>query len=108
MTENDLTKTKSLVDQARALQARITEIVKDSDAMEVKATSGGGVVQVTANGRLQIVSMKIDRQIVNPDDIEMLADLIIAATNQAMAAAQAMISEELAKISEDIIKPDKY
>jgi DNA-binding protein YbaB len=57
------------------------------------------MVVVTANGANQLVSIKLDKQIVNPNDLEMLTDLILAAANQALAEAQTMISEEMAKIS---------
>jgi DNA-binding YbaB/EbfC family protein len=108
MSNDDSLQVDNLIQQAKAIQNKLKDILKDAGEMEVTASSGGGMVHVTANGLYQIVSVKLDRQIVNPDDIEMLTDLIIAATNQALADAQAMINEEMSKVSSGLALPDKY
>jgi DNA-binding YbaB/EbfC family protein len=83
MSNDDFTQTPNLIKQAQLIQEKMTQLQKETNHKTVTASSGGGMVTVTVNGAFQIVSMKIDKQIVNPDDIEMLSDLIIAATNQA-------------------------
>ncbi|MBI4698650.1 MAG: YbaB/EbfC family nucleoid-associated protein, partial [Nitrospirae bacterium] len=71
----------------------------ESKKKTVEATAGGGMVTVTASGGMEIVSIKIERYVVNPDDIEMLQDLIIAASNEALRRAQQMVSEEMSKLT---------
>ncbi|MDD5435215.1 MAG: YbaB/EbfC family nucleoid-associated protein [Nitrospira sp.] len=61
----------------------------------VEASSGGGMVSVTANGRQEILSIKIEKDVVNPDDVDMLQDLVLAATNEALRKARDMMAEEM-------------
>jgi hypothetical protein len=65
----------------------------------VESSSGGGMVTVVANGRQQIVSIKIEDEVVDPQDVEMLQDLILAAVNDALAKAQEMVSSEMGKLT---------
>ncbi len=65
----------------------------------VEASAGGGMVTVTANGGMEIISIKIDREVVNPDDIDMLQDLISAAANEALRLAQQMVTDEMGKVT---------
>jgi len=65
----------------------------------VESSSGGGMVKVTANGRQQIVSIQVEKEVVDPDDVEMLQDLILAAVNDALAKAQEMVSSEMSKLT---------
>jgi hypothetical protein len=65
----------------------------------VESSSGGGMVKVTANGRQQIVSIQIEDEVVDPDDVEMLQDLVLAAVNDALAKAQEMVSSEMGKLT---------
>ncbi|MDR1051283.1 MAG: YbaB/EbfC family nucleoid-associated protein [Deltaproteobacteria bacterium] len=95
----------NLIQQAKIIQEKVMQLQKSTNDKTVSASSGGGVVVVTANGANQLVSIKLDRQIVNPDDIEMLTDLILSAANQALAEVQTMISEEMAKISSGFTLP---
>ncbi len=75
------------------------EIKEESKKKTVEASSGGGMVNVTASGAMEIISIKIERDVVNPDDIEMLQDLIVAAANEALRRAQQMVSEEMSKVT---------
>jgi hypothetical protein len=65
----------------------------------VETTSGGGMVKVVANGRQKMVSIQIEKEVVDPEDIEMLQDLILAAVNDALAKSQEMVSEEMSKLT---------
>ena len=65
----------------------------------VEATSGGGMVKVVANGKQQIVSINIEKEVVDPDDVDMLQDLITAAINDALAKSQEMVSSEMGKLT---------
>ena len=66
---------------------------------KVETASGGGMVKVVANGRQQVVSIQIEKEVVDPEDVEMLQDLILAAVNDALAKSQEMVSEEMSKLT---------
>jgi DNA-binding YbaB/EbfC family protein len=65
----------------------------------VESAAGGGMIRVVANGRQQIVSIRIEKEVVNPDDVEMLQDLILAAANDALAKSQEMVASEMSKLT---------
>ncbi len=85
--------------QAQVLQEKMAKAQEEAGKKTVEATSGGGMVTVIANGRQELLSIKVDRQVVNPEDIEMLQDLVLAAVNEALKKAQQMITEEMGKIT---------
>ncbi|MDR2367536.1 MAG: YbaB/EbfC family nucleoid-associated protein [Deltaproteobacteria bacterium] len=105
MPNDDASDYSDLIQQAESIKVKIQGILQDAPNKVVTASAGGGAVHVSANGLNQIVAIKLDRQVVNPDDIEMLTDLIIAASNQALADAQAMINEEMAQLSKRMTEP---
>jgi DNA-binding YbaB/EbfC family protein len=88
-----------LMKQAQKMQQEMGKVQEESKKKTIEATSGGGMVTVTANGAMEIISIKIERDVVNPDDIEMLQDLISAAVNEALRRAQQMVSDDMSKIS---------
>ncbi|MEK7271512.1 MAG: YbaB/EbfC family nucleoid-associated protein [Nitrospirota bacterium] len=88
-----------LMRQAKKMQQEMAKIQEETKKKTVEASAGGGMVTVTANGGMEILSIKIEREVVNPDDIEMLQDLIIAAANEALRRAQQMVSEEMSKVT---------
>ena len=88
-----------LMRQAKKMQQEMAKIQEETKKKTVEASAGGGMVTVTANGGMEIISIKIEREVVNPDDIEMLQDLIIAAANEALRRAQQMVSEEMSKVT---------
>lgn len=88
-----------LMRQAKKMQQEMVKVQEEAKKKIVEASSGGGMVTVTANGSMEIISIKIEREVVNPDDIEMLQDLIVAAANEALRRAQQMVSEEMSKIT---------
>jgi DNA-binding YbaB/EbfC family protein len=65
----------------------------------IEASAGGGMVKVVANGRQQVVSLEIEKEVVDPDDVEMLQDLVLAAVNDALAKSQEMVSGEMSKLT---------
>ena len=88
-----------LMKQAQKMQQEMSRIQEESKKKTVEASAGGGMVVATANGAMELVSIKIERDVVNPDDIEMLQDLVIAAVNEALRRAQQMVSEDMSKIT---------
>jgi hypothetical protein len=88
-----------LVKQAQKMQQEMGRIQEESRKKTVEASAGGGMVVATANGALEIVSLRIEKDVVNPDDIEMLQDLVVAAVNEALRRAQQMISEDMKKVT---------
>lgn len=93
---------KMLGDMMRHAQKLQTEMQKTQEevkAKTVEASAGGGMVTVVASGGGEVVSIKIEKDVVNPDDVEMLQDLILAATNEALRRAQQMMNEEMSKLT---------
>ncbi|MCK5504184.1 MAG: YbaB/EbfC family nucleoid-associated protein [Thermodesulfovibrionia bacterium] len=88
-----------LMKQAQKMQQEMGKIQEESKKKTVEASAGGGMVVATANGAMEIVSIKIEKDVVNPEDIEMLQDLILAAVNEALRRAQQMVSEDMGKIT---------
>jgi DNA-binding YbaB/EbfC family protein len=85
--------------EAQRLQAEMLKMQEEAKKKTVEATAGGGMVTVVASGAGEIVSLKIEKDVVNPDDIEMLQDLILAAANEALRRAQEMVNEEMSKLT---------
>lgn len=75
---------QQLMRQAQKMQQDMQKAQKEAEELVANATSGGGVVEVSVNGKNEIVSLKIDKSVVNADDVEMLEDLIVAAANEAI------------------------
>ncbi len=75
------------------------KIQEELETKTVEAQAGGGMVRVVVNGKFNVVSIKIEKEVVNPEDMEMLEDLILAAVNEGVRKAQEMASQEMAKIT---------
>lgn len=89
----------NIMRQAQQLQAKMMKVQEEMASRTVEATAGGGMVTVVANGKHELVSIKIDKEVVNPEDVEMLQDLILAAANEALKKAQDMVAEEMKKLT---------
>jgi DNA-binding YbaB/EbfC family protein len=89
----------NIMKQAKKMQERMMELQEELALKTVEATAGGGMVAVTVNGKFEILSLRIEKEVVNPDDVEMLQDLIIAAVNEGIRKAQEMSASEMAKIT---------
>jgi len=85
--------------QAQQLQSKMMKLQEELAEKTVESSSGGGMVKVTANGRQQVLSIQIEKEVVDPDDVEMLQDLVLAAINDALAKAQEMVSSEMGKLT---------
>ena len=81
------------------MQARMQQMQAELEEREVEATAGGGMVRVVATGKKMIKSIEIKEEVVDPDDIEMLQDLVMAAVNEALSKADEMVSAEMGKIT---------
>ncbi len=90
---------QQLAQQAQQMQNQMDEATKELEQKEYSATSGGEAVSVTVTGKMEIKKMDIKPEVVDPDDIEMLSDLIIAATNEALRTAASDKKDTLDKIS---------
>lgn len=88
-----------MVKQAQKLQARMLRMQDELSERTVESSAGGGMVKVVANGKQQLVEIQINREVVNPEDVEMLQDLVLTAVNDALAKAQAMVSGEMSKLT---------
>ena len=91
--------------QAQEMQSRLAEIQQQAAGKTVEATAGGGMVTVVVNGRLEVVSLRIEKQVIDTGDAEMLQDLVIAAVNQGIRAAQQLMAEEMSKLTGGIKIP---
>ena len=89
----------NIVKQAQELQERLSRIQEEAAAKTVEATAGGGMVTVVINGRLQVAELRIDPEVMKSGDAEMLQDLVIAAVNKGIRAAQDMMAEEMKKVT---------
>ncbi len=89
----------NLMKQAQKMQRQMEETTKELEEKEVTASSGGGAVEVTVSGKKEVVKVKISEEVVDPDDIEMLEDLIVAATNEALRQIEEISQNQMAKIT---------
>jgi DNA-binding YbaB/EbfC family protein len=85
--------------QMQAMQKKMEELQSDLDEKEVRATAGGGVVSITVNGKRELTSVEIKPEAVDPDDVEMLQDLIIAAVNEGLRQIEEISSTEMGKLT---------
>jgi DNA-binding YbaB/EbfC family protein len=91
--------------QAQEMRARFQRLQEELGEKTVEGSSGGGMVVATANGRQELVSVRIEKEVVSPDDVGMLQDLVRAAVNDALARSKEMAASEMAKIAGGILPP---
>ena len=89
----------NLMKQAQKMQRQMEEAQKELEEKEVTDAAGGGAVEVTVSGKKEITKVKLSEEVVDPDDIEMLEDLIMAATNEALRQMEEMAQSSMAKIT---------
>lgn len=87
----------NIMKQAQQMQAKIARVQQDLEKKEIEATAGGGMVTARVNGKQELLSLSIEKDVVDPDDVEMLQDLVLAAVNEAIKQSQEMIKEEMGK-----------
>ena len=85
--------------QAKELQAKLAKAQQELAETTIEASSGGGAVKVTINGQQQIQSVKISPEAINPDDVELLEDLVLTAVNEAVAKSQELAAKRLGKLT---------
>jgi nucleoid-associated protein EbfC len=94
-----MTKGFNPMQQVKALQEKMAKIQEELVFMTVETTAGGGMVTVVMNGRQELVSLKLEPQVVDPEDLEMLQDLIVAAVNDALRKSQELAAGEMGKLA---------
>ena len=90
---------QQLMKQAQRMQENMTKKQAELNAQEFTAASGGGMVKVTVNGAREVLSVEIDPQCVDPDDVEMLQDLVLSAVNSALKEAATTVEQEMGKLT---------
>ena len=89
----------NLMKQAQRMQRQMEENAKELETKEFTAAAGGGAVEVTITGKKEVVKVKLSEEVVDPDDIEMLEDLIVAATNEALRQVEEASQESMSKLT---------
>ena len=89
----------NLMKQAQKLQTKMMKLQEELADKTIETTAGGGMVKVVANGKQQIVSIEIEKEVVDPEDVDMLQDLVLAAVNDALTKSQEMVSGEMSKLT---------
>ena len=99
MIKNPFGNLGNIMKQAQAMQEQLAKIQEQAASKTVDGTAGGGMVTVSVSGAIQVVALKIDPEVLKSGDAEMLQDLIVAATNDALRKARDMMAEEMKSIT---------
>ncbi len=99
---------QSMIKQAQKMQEDMAAKQEELEAREYDVAAGGGVVNVKINGKKEVLSVRIDPEVVDPDDVETLEDLIIAAMNEAIKTVESVSAEEMAKITGSMSIPGMF
>ena len=94
---------QSMMKQMQKMQEKVAQVQAELEQKTVVGDAGGGMVKVTANGKQQIVKIEIEKEVVNPEEKDMLEDLVVAASNKALEKAAAMAQEEMQKATSGMI-----
>ncbi len=89
----------NMMKQLKKVQDRMNKLQEELATRTVEGSAGGSMVTAVVNGKQELVSLKIEKEVVDPDDIEMLQDLIVAAVNQGIKKSQDMMNEEMSKLT---------
>ncbi len=92
-----------MMKQIQKLQEKMARVQQELEEKTVTGEAGGGVVKVTANGKQRLVKVELEKDVVNPADVEMLEDLLLAASNKALEESGKMAQEEMAKVTSGIL-----
>jgi len=95
MSKNPFGNMANMMKQAQAMQERLGKIQEEAETKTVEASAGGGMVTITANGGMKITKIIIDPEVLKSEDPEMLQDLLVAATNEALRKAKELMAEEV-------------
>ena len=99
---------QGMIKQAQKMQERMAELQEELDAREYEIKAGGGAVTLTINGKKEVSALEIAPEIVDPDDIETLSDIIIAAVNEAIKKVEETNNEEMSKITGSMSMPGMF
>jgi len=88
-----------MMKQAQKLQSKMLKMQEDLADKTVETASGGGMVKVVVNGKQQLVSINIEKEVIDPEDVEMLQDLVLAAVNDGLTKSQEMVSEQMGQLT---------
>jgi len=98
----------NIMKQAQMMQQKMARMQEELAQREVEASAGGGMVTAKVNGKQQLLSLTIDRTVVDPEDVDMLQDLVVAAVNEALGKSQQMAQEEMGKITGGLNLPGLF
>ncbi len=90
---------QGLMKQAQQMQQKISTLQKELEKRELEVSSGGGAIKILITGKQEIISIKIDKEAVDPSDVETLEDLVLTAVNQAIKESQDMVSNAMSKVT---------
>jgi hypothetical protein len=96
----------NLLKQAQQFQTKMAKLQEELGEKTVEASAGGGMVTVVVNGRQEVLSIRIDPEVIRSEEAEMLQDLILAAVNDALSRAKSMVNEEMGKLTHGLNLPN--
>ena len=99
MSDQKMPDLGSIMDMAKRLQGDVSRAQEELERKTCEASSGGGMVTVTVNGKYELIDLTVDKAVVDPEDVEMLQDLVVAAVNQAIVKIREMTQEEMGKLT---------
>jgi DNA-binding YbaB/EbfC family protein len=99
MSRNPFGNLGNIMKQAQAMQEQLAKIQEEAAQKTAEGTAGGGMVTVTANGAMQVIGIKIDPEVVKSGDLDMLQDLVVAATNDALRKARDVMAEQMKSVT---------
>jgi DNA-binding YbaB/EbfC family protein len=99
---------QQIMREAQKMQKKMAQIQEEAGAQEIEATAGGGMVKTVMNGRQELVSITIEKEIVDPNDVEMLQDLVLAAVNEATKKAKALMDEKMQSLTGGLNIPGMF
>ena len=99
---------QNMMAQAQKMQAQMQKVQEEAEQSEIEVSAGGGMVTVVVSGKRMLKSIHISPEIVDPDDIESLEDVVLAAVNEAMKKAEEMVSESMAKVTGGLNLPGMF
>lgn len=94
-----------MLEQAQKMQQDIVKLKEEAELKEAEASAGGGMVTAKVNGKGELLALKIEKDVINPDESEMLQDLVVAAVNEASRKSKELVKEELSKVTGGIPIP---
>ncbi len=94
---------QGMMKQVQKFQEKMAQVQAELEQKTVSADAGGGMIRVTVNGKQQVVSMKIEKEVVNPDELEMLEDLVVSAVNKGIEESHRMAQEEMQKVTAGVL-----